>query len=413
MEMGRWVGKMRIRDRTRLGQSAEFALAVGWRLNGAGWLAAFCLLFAGCYGKSTPETISIGHVVSLTAADKGIGEQARRGILLAVEEANENLVGGRRVEVLHGDYGDDKKVIPGVAVRLIKANNVRALLAGTDLALAEALPALAQRYQVPLIISCGIPEEIPRDYVFHTGIPPAEQAQSLAKCARENLKAKTVGILTDGHSSLSGVLVDSFSKKFTEQGGGFALAGKWIYKEFRKGTGTAEGEWDFKSADDLKGILSQVQERHADAILLAGDAADLIKLRKFGLDEKRPVLFAGAEGSQKSFQAVPSAQAVYLATAFAPEDSDPTVKKFVRKFQGRFKESPDVHAALAYDNARLLFQGLDEVKKLEGDKIKEALQNIKSFESVTGLLEFDANDRWYSRPASILRIENGKAEVVK
>jgi branched-chain amino acid transport system substrate-binding protein len=385
-----------------------------WDRVGVGGLAVICLLVTGCYGKSTPETITIGHVVSLSGPDKAAGEQARRGILLAVEEANENLVGGRRVEVLHGDYGEDKKAIAGVAVRLVKINNVRALLGGTDLAQAEALPRLAQQYQIPLLLSCGIPGEVSREYVFHTGIRPARQAQGLAQLAAEKLKAKTVGILTDGHSSLSSFLADTFSKKFTEQGAGFSIAGKWIYKEFRKGTGTSEGEWEFKSAEDLKAILSQLQDRHPDAILLAGDAPDLIKLGKSGFDPNRPMLFAGEEGGQQILQAARLAQVVYLATAFASEDqANKLVQNFVLKFKNKFQEIPDVHAALAYDNARLLFQGLADVKQVDSGKVKESLDKQEPFEGVSGRLEFEVKDRWYSRPVIIIQIQNGLAKFVE
>jgi branched-chain amino acid transport system substrate-binding protein len=354
----------------------------------------------------------------LKGTDKASGEQARRGILLAVEEANDSepLVGGRRVEVLHADYGEDKKAITGVAVRLIKVNKVSALLGGADPAQAAALPDVAQRYQVPLIIAGGMPDENSLDYVFHTAIRPVDQAQSLATVAKEKLKAKIVGILTDGNespNSLSRILVEAFSKKMTEKGADFSLAGKWMYKEMRKGTTSGEVEPDFKSTEDLKGIFNQIQDRRLDAILLAGAPTDLIRLRKAGLNEKTPVLFAGEEGSQKSLQAMPSAQAVYLASAFAPDAPDEPVKKFVQKFRERFQEVPDVHAALAYDNARLLFQGLANVKQLEGSKIKEALDKEETFEGVTGPLNFNVKDRWFSRPVIILRVENGKVEYVK
>jgi branched-chain amino acid transport system substrate-binding protein len=290
-------------------------------------------------------------------------------------------------------------------------NKVSALLGGADPALAAALPDVAQRYQVPLIIAGGRPEEIPSDYVFHTGIRPAERAQSLAKFAKEELKAKTVGILTDGNgNSSSGILVGAFSKEFKKS---FSMAGKWVYTETRKGAAIAERESDFKSPEDLKGIVNQIRDKHYDVIVFDGAPADLITLRKAGLNEKTPVLFAGEEGSQKSLQAVPSAQVIYLATAFAPEAPDEAVKKFVQKFQERFQEVPDVHAALAYDNARLLFQGLANVKQLEGSKIKEALDKEETFEGVTGPLNFNVKDRWFSRPVIILRVENGKVEYVK
>ena len=376
-------------------------------------LVLTCLLLNGCSGKPTPETITIGHVVSLTGPDKARGEQARRGILLAVEEVNDPdvLVGGRRIEVLHADYGEDKKAITGDAVRLIKINKVSALVGGTDLAEAQALSDVAKRYQVPLVIAAGKPEEVPSDYVFHTGIRPAEQAHSLAKFAKEELKAKTVGILSDlSPNSLSGILIDVFSKEFKHS---FPVTAKWVSREIGKRAATSDEESEFKNREHFKEIVNHIRDKNYDAIVFDGAPLNLVRLRKAGLDEKLIVLFAGEEGDQEDIQAVPSAGVVYLATAFAPEDSDETVKKFVQKFHERFQQVPDVHAVLAYDNARLLFQGLGDVKQLDSLKIKEALEKEETFEGITGQLKVNAKDRWYSRPILIVRIVNGKAELVK
>src|SRR5260370_4080826 len=44
---------------------------------------------AGCSGKGEEEPLYLGHVAPLSRADRIVGEHARRGMRLAVEEANE------------------------------------------------------------------------------------------------------------------------------------------------------------------------------------------------------------------------------------------------------------------------------------------------------------------------------------
>src|SRR5262245_8168503 len=106
---------------------------------------------AGCHRKSTPEIISIGHVGSFQGPDKLNGEHAKRGIELALDEAqgSDGTVNDRRLEVIHVEE-------PSTA-RLAIINKVWALLGGTDNAQAAKMEGLARTYETPLIISAGMP----------------------------------------------------------------------------------------------------------------------------------------------------------------------------------------------------------------------------------------------------------------
>ena len=68
------------------------------------WLLA-PLLLAGCTHGSTTDPIIVGHLAPFSGPDKMRGEHARQGIILAVEELNNDndKINGRRVEVHHAD----------------------------------------------------------------------------------------------------------------------------------------------------------------------------------------------------------------------------------------------------------------------------------------------------------------------
>src|SRR5947209_4430434 len=85
----------------------------------------FSFLFCGCTPRPSTEPILIGHVAPFAGPDKALGEQAKQGIDLAVEEVNNDPSGGllnRRVEVLHVNGFGDESTTADAAVRLITVN---------------------------------------------------------------------------------------------------------------------------------------------------------------------------------------------------------------------------------------------------------------------------------------------------
>jgi branched-chain amino acid transport system substrate-binding protein len=371
---------------------------------------------SGCHRKSPPEIIYVGHVASFRGPDKLSGEHARQGILLALEEAqgSEGTIGeNRRVEVIHVDSEGDAKTIEPKAVRLVAVNHVVTLLGGTDWAYGEAMGPVAQSNEIPLIVSGGLPGRTSLAYVFHTGLSPERQAEALADFATSNRQApslKRMAVLVDGiDQGPSSFLAGKFTREFLKKEGN-SLAGEWTYKEYRKGAGAPESEWSFKGAEELKEILEQMRSRRPDGILLAGAAGDLSRLRKAGLEEKLPLFFVGEEGSEVILRAASSGHPVYLATGFAL-DQDEKRKEFAARYERRFLEPPDVHAAFAYDNMRILLHVLGKVSSLKGVKIKESLESLADFPTLSGKVTFDKEHHWANCQAFVVRLQDGKAIV--
>jgi branched-chain amino acid transport system substrate-binding protein len=356
------------------------------------------LSLGGCGRKASLETVRIGHLAPSAGLDPGAGEHARRGILLAVEEANrdEGAGVGRHVEVLHPECRNDPEAIRAAAVRLVTINKVAALLGGTNPAQVEALARVAESWKLPLVAPGGPGGRTASSLVFHTNVSPAYHGKVLARFAAQELTAKSVAVLIGKHEG--------------REANASALAAGFT-REFRKADRTIGGEWGYKNSGELKVLAGRLDHMRPDAVLLAGDPADLAELGQAGLPAKTAVLFGGEEGSLPAVRAEPIHHSVYLATPFAIEDGPPQTNEFVRRYQERFHDLPDVHAALALDSARLLFEGLRRSKELEPAKLPEALVELKTFDSSTGLLYLD-KDHWAHRTLYILRVENGQAKTI-
>jgi branched-chain amino acid transport system substrate-binding protein len=347
-------------------------------------------LALGCGRRGESEPIWVGHIAPLSGADKARGEQAKQGIRLAVEEANAagDVIPGRRVAVDHADTRSDPAAARAVLKRLLTVNRVAAVLGGTETAKVENLGALAQSNATPFMLSAGAPPHPAAEYVFFTGLVPARQGQTLARFADHELKVKHVAVLTDGSR---GAVVDAFTRELPGQG----IAGTWTYQ----------------GADKLRPAAEEALAKKPDAVLFAGSADDFAALARAGQSSKAPVLFAGDETGQAKLQAAQPAFSVYLATTFAADNSIPAIKAFINKYQEHFDDAPDVSAALAYDDARLLFEAMRQAKSADGAKVQEALAAIR-FDALTGPLRFD-KDHTALRTLFIIKLQDGRAGSVK
>src|SRR5207249_718497 len=88
---------------------AGLAPCFSWTLHDSprfalGPLLAMILCGFGCDRRGDPHYL--GHIAALTGPQRERGQQAMRGVQLAVEEINadsEQLVAGRKITVLHAD----------------------------------------------------------------------------------------------------------------------------------------------------------------------------------------------------------------------------------------------------------------------------------------------------------------------
>jgi branched-chain amino acid transport system substrate-binding protein len=84
----------------------------------------------------------------------------------------------------------------------------------------------------------------------------------------------------------------------------------------------------------------------------------------------------------------------------------------VKAFGAKYKDDkgqpkvPDALAALAYDAANLLLQGIKEAGADDTAKVKDAMAKL-SFNAVSGKITFDANHNPV-KSATILSVKDGK-----
>jgi branched-chain amino acid transport system substrate-binding protein len=360
-------------------------------------------LAAATAALTAQETIKIGEYASLTGKEASFGQQSHKGLTLAIEEIN--AAGGalgRKLEL----FTEDNQTKPGesatAAKKLISRNKVVALIgevaSGRSL---EAAP-IAQAAKIPMIAPAATNPKVTQtgNYIFRVCFIDPFQGTVMAKFAQNDLKAKRVAILSSVSNAYSVGLAKFFKETFVANGGLVVSE-----KNF------SEGDKDFRAQ------LTAVKAANVDAIFVPSYYTEAALIARQARDLGLTVPLFGGDGwvaDQLLEIGGDALNGCYYSTHFSPENQDPVVQAFVKKFKARWgaNENPDAFAALGYDAAFVLVDAIKRAGTTDGPKLRDALAATKNFAGVTGVTNIDAN-RDASKPAAIIAIKGGKLEVLK
>uniref|UniRef100_A0A7V3RGR3 ABC transporter substrate-binding protein n=1 Tax=candidate division WOR-3 bacterium TaxID=2052148 RepID=A0A7V3RGR3_UNCW3 len=366
-------------------------------------LILVCLLILSC--KPQENVIKIGLVAPLTGDVKTFGESTKNGFLLAIEEVNsQGGINGKQIKPFIQDDKNDPTEAKNAGSKLINQDGVKLIIGSVSSKCSIPLAQDCQDAGVVMISPTSTNPKVTvrddgsrRDFIFRACFIDPFQGKVAAKFALENLKAKTAAILYDvGNDYVKG-LAEFFRDNFT-QGGGQVL----VYESYQK------------DDTDFSALLTKIKQASPD-ILYIPDYYNKVGLiakqaRQMGIK----AILMGGDGWDSPEMLKIAGDAIvggYFTNHYSPDDPRPEVQEWVKKYLAKYGSSPDALATLAYDATCLL---LEAIKKANSDnpvKVKEALQGIKDFKSVSGNISFDE----YGNPikgAVILRYTKEGQEYV-
>jgi branched-chain amino acid transport system substrate-binding protein len=367
--------------------------------RGRRWLLLLLLLPLGCAPRRTAEPIVVGHLASLSGPDRAVGEHAKQGIDLAVADVNQeaNRINNRTVNVVQVDTAGGKEAAQAQTVRLITINHPVALLGGTTSSQLEEISRAAEPYGLPLVSPASLPGPPAGDRLFPTAVLPAYQGQVLGRFSRDVLKPSGVLVLADDRSGYSGDLAAAYVKEVT-QGGAVRAE-----------------QANYRAEADFPGLVERVKKARPKAVLVTGASADLVALapQLHAADPDAVLLFGAQEGSVPALLNTPGATGpAYAASSFADEALTAKGKEVAKQYHERFGQELDAPAALAFDDARLLFEAMRRAHGTQAPAVSKELLGLDNFESLTGPLSFTL-EHTVRRPLFVLRLEGGKAHLAK
>jgi branched-chain amino acid transport system substrate-binding protein len=356
---------------------------------------------SGCGIRPVDDSVVVAQMLPLTGPDKVEGERARNGARLAIDLATkrDQRVFGKKVVVHHIDNRGDEELAQAEAVRLITLNKAVALLGGPNGVANTQLARTAQPYAVPVLLTADLAELPPGEAVFCLNAAPTTRGESLARFAARELGCHRVIAVVDAEHTPGVALAAGF-------------VGEWR-KGHREDKKSTVEEWPYPEESVGGEWTGRLAAAKPDAVLLATTAEKAVQMRARLTPPgfKAAFLYGGEDRGTEPFQeAAADSPALYLATAYCSREKfGPDGEAFAREYEDKFRERPDLAAALAYDGVRLLIDALERAKVSTPGPLTAELLAVRDFPGVTGPIGL--GERRAKRKLFVVSVKGGEQKV--
>jgi branched-chain amino acid transport system substrate-binding protein len=352
--------------------------------------------FYGC-NKGSGDKILIGEFGSLSGSEATFGISSTNGLKLAVEEMNGSggLLGKKIKLITYDDQGKPSEA-QTVVQRLIKNDNVVAVIGEVASSRSKAGAPICQQNKIPMITPASTNPEVTAigDYIFRVCFIDPFQATVVSKFIINTLKLKRVAVLKDVKNAYSTGLSDFFEKEFKSMGG-----------EIVEVQSFQAGDKDFKAQ------LTSIKAKNPEAIFIPAYYTDVnlisIQAREIGIT----VPLIGSDGweSEKLTEgkAKDALEGCFFSTHVSTENPDPAIQNFIKKYKEKYNGMPDAMSFLAYDAGMILFDAIKRAGTTDPEKVKNELAKTKDYSGVTGKISIN-EQRNAIKPAVILEIKGGQ-----
>jgi len=309
-----------------------------------------------------PETIKIGAILPLTGPTALVGEWARNGLQIGIEEINKSGgINGKYLDIkIHDSAGDPKRAI-SIFNEMVAQNIKCILVAGSSESL--SLIPLAEKNKIILISHASHPKITGRSkYVFRHSNVADDESEILIQFLKTEIKPKRVTIIVSN---------DDY---------GIAFKNECVKRIENTGIDLVEAiEYD-KTQINFKDIVNKLLYKKPEAIILAGLGKGLgiliktIREQKF----KGPLLStSGFAITDAPIVAGDAAKGLYYCDFIINKEQD-SYKKFAEIYEKKFKKTPFIGPLLFYNSLMLIKKCIEDAG-YESDKISSCLRSIDTF----------------------------------
>jgi branched-chain amino acid transport system substrate-binding protein len=350
--------------------------------------------------KADANTIHIALTAPITGDYAEYGTNFKRSVEMGIEEINAaGGVLGKKFVLSVGDSKGDPKESVNLAEKWISDPSVFAQIGDfTSTCCMASQPIYNRAGMIQLSPTASHTKfAAGSKWSFSIVGTQAMEQPFMAKLAVQHLKAKNIAILYINNDW--GADTQKFFKENFEQMGGKIVAVESFF----------QGEKDFTA------VLIKLRQAKPDALYIAtmfNDCATISQQReKMGWN--LPTL---GPSSLYSPQLIAlggtSVNGLYSNVSFFTKDPDKRIQAYVTGFQKRYNDTPNFHAALAYDSIYLLADAIKRAGSLDREKVRETLAATKDFKGLTGSITFTPN-RDAVKSYKYIQVVNGEFQLPK
>jgi len=344
-------------------------------------------------GKAS-DNIKLGYLLSLTGVGAQFGNQAQRGADIAVDQANK--AGKVHVSVTVQD--DQSTATAGVSAlnQLINTQGIKAVLGPAVSIVGVPVAPIANRHKVVLLSPWVSAPAFTSEggYTLRDHPLITELEGDLGKYASTTLGYKKVSVLYNQTPDATAA-AEAFKKAFTGSGGNIV-----------------DNEVVEPGVTDFRSQLTKIAGHETDALyvfLTAGNDVGLAFKQARSLGIKAHLLAPNVVWSPDFIKSAGSAGegTTFIAEAFDATSTDPATQQFVKEFNAKYHEEPDIVAANSYDAVNLLLEAIQKVG-YDGTAIRDWLHSVEGYQGIGGKISFTSTGNVKGKSLSVMTVKDGK-----
>jgi branched-chain amino acid transport system substrate-binding protein len=348
-------------------------------------------------------TVKVAMVLDMTGAVGFAGVEAKKGIDLAVKEANENdaLGDGSKIEVSIEDAASDPKQAASLAQKVTRDDDVPVTMIGPGSAGALAAAPILQKAKVPTaVLESGAPGIVETgDFIYRTSTPQDKFTNLMAQhFQREGVK-RIIQVYNNDIPTNNSLATEIWPKLASQYG-------------FKIDSSEAVGA----TATNFGTIASKIASAKPDAVMLHLSGAQYVAFISAVKRAGYTGIIGGGQGASSGTLSSLGKQAdgvVYVAEFSASSDL-PAAQKFNEQIKAATGKDATLYASSGYDSMNFIIKSLKEAK---GDYTREgvakgmaAVAAAGNPDATTGPVTFENRDARIK--GSLVEWKDGKDTLI-
>lgn len=335
--------------------------------------------------------VKISAILSLTGNGASLGEYAKKGLELAVDEKNAagGLLGKKIVLDIYDSKSEPKEGIT-LAQKTFASSDKPVLLYCQLSAVSLAVKPVAEQNKQLMFALSGADNLLQgTSYTFRNWLPPLEAGKALTRFMKDSLNVSEYGIIY-ANSEFARSMKDAA----VTEGNQYGL--KVLFEE----------PYDEQSTDYKTVVLKSVKKnpKYIYVIGIGKSLGTVVKqLRENGYTGE---ILGDATLSLPDVKQTAGAAlngAYFVDFGFDNQSSAPKTVSFTNNFKKKFNDEPQTLSAISYDAMHLLFDAVEKEQSFDQAKLIQHLNNQSNFEGVFGPVSVKNFDIIY--PMSLKKVE--------
>jgi branched-chain amino acid transport system substrate-binding protein len=345
------------------------------------------LLGAAAQAAEDQAPIKIGAIFSVTGPASFLGAPEAKTAEMIVEQLNAGGgVLGRKVELIVKDSGGSGEKAVSFAKQLIEEAKVLAIIGPSTSGETMAIKPICEEAKM-LLVSCAAAESIIKPvakYVFKTPQNDAQAVTWIYKTMKD-MGITKIAVLTGND--------------------GFGKGGKGQLEAMAADNGitiVANEVYDVK-ATDFADIVTKIKAANPQAVVnwTVAPAQSIVPKNMKQLDMNVPLFHSHGFGNIKyAEQAGQAAEGILfpcgrllVADALPADHAQKTVLTSYRQaYEKKYNEPVSTFGGHAYDALMIVLEAIRKAGSTDGDKVRDAVENLKGFVGTAGTFNFSPTD---------------------